>query len=126
MKIKTAEASNKQLDWGVAVVETQNGAYHECGWDEADGVWVQHFGENPVRFDHTDPAVCMGLIKEHRFPIFAYIQVGGDGCLWQVNYCDADVNAESWESLEQAVARCVISMRLGDEFECPSELGVML
>ena len=79
MKVKTAEATGLQLDWGVAVAETQSGAYHECGWDEADGVWVRHFGEEPTPFDHT----------------------------------------------EQAAARCVIAMKLGDEFECPDELGVM-
>ena len=124
MKIKTAEATGLQLDWGLAKVIGAKRII--VNWR---GVWVEDEGFK-VGDDcrgwvcHTDPAVCMGLIKEHRFPIFAYTQVGGDGCLWQVNYCDADVNAESWESLEQAVARCVIAMKLGDEFECPSELWV--
>ena len=29
------------------------------------------------------------------------------------------------KTLAESVARCVISMRLGDEFEVPDELGVM-
>ena len=123
MKIKTSEATGLQLDWGVAVVLGVKPKVY-CGRVETDQTDENYWAVRR-EFDHTDPAVCMGLIKEHRFPIFAYIQVGGDGCLWQVNYCDADVNAESWESLEQAVARCVIAVRLGDEFEVPDELGVV-
>lgn len=117
MKIKTAEATGLQLDWGVAVAETQSGVWHECGWDEADGVWVQHFGEDPFCFSHSVTSVWADLVEIEKIDL-----------VHRANQWRAELNwSVAWgDTPAEAVARCVISMKLGDEFECPDELGVML
>jgi len=123
MKIKTAEATGEQLDWGVATVGALNGDYHECGWTESNGVWVGQFGKDCEVFSHTDPAVWGGLIKKYRIDIvFSH-----DKPLVYAEVCGLEftsiVREQTGESPEQAVARIVIAMKLGDEFECPDELG---
>ena len=116
MKIKTGEATGLQLDWGLAKAETQSGTYHECGWDEANAVWVVHFNEDPLRFSHDISSVWADLIEEHKISLVHRANQ------WRAEW---DWSAAWGATPAQAVARCVIAMRLGDEFECPSELGVM-
>lgn len=124
MKIKTSEAEGLQLDWGLAKVMGAKRII--VNWR---GVWVED-EEFKVGDDcrswvcHTDPAVCMGLIERHRLNI-------GHGSNGNTKFFvqPSAVYSERWPSgdtLAQAVARCVIAMKLGDEFEVPDELGVML
>ena len=65
-------------------------------------------------YSHTDPAVCLVLIKSH---IYQITHTHGG---WEV-FSDAG-NRQFGDTLEQAVARCVVQMRLGDEVEVPDEL----
>jgi hypothetical protein len=78
------------------------------------------------QISHTDPAVCMGLIEQHG--IASTRKTFSLGHFWECRVLD--VGSESHYTVAhgktpaQAVARCIIAMRLGDEFEVPDELGV--
>lgn len=122
MKLLTANLEKKALDWALAkVLGAQKITYSYKGvWVDDEGFMVGNDRRGWIA--HTDPAVCLWLIKAYHLPVFVYQEINGDGCLWQVNFSDDEVNAESWRSLEEAVARCVVAMRLGDEVEVPSEL----
>ena len=125
MEIKTSEASNKQLDWGVAVVLGVKPKVY-CGRVETDQTDENYWAVRR-EFDHTDPAVCMGLIEQYSLAFSEcdtrHLYDKPD-TLWRVVCRDGSAYGES-EVLAEAVARCVIAMKLGDEFECPDELGVM-
>ena len=120
MKIKTSEATKLQLDWGLAKVMGAKRII--VNWR---GVWVEDEGFK-VGDDcrgwvcHTDPAVCMSLIKEHCVQLYPFCKDG------KAVHWDADIRpyirVVGCDTPEIAVARCVIAMRLGDEFECPDEL----
>jgi hypothetical protein len=120
MKIKTAEATGLQLDWGVAVVLGAKDIHfdHRGVWvDDADFAingnllgWIRH---------DADPAVCMGLIEELKVATRFYAVNG----FWVATIYDHDPKDWISKTLAEAVARCVIAMRLGDEFEAPDELG---
>lgn len=121
MKIKTAEATGLQLDWGVGkVLQAEKLQLVEGGviYKPSSG------GRQVLR--HTDPAVCMGLIEQYSLA-FSECDTshlyGKPDTLWRVVCRNGSGYGES-KVLAKAVARCVIAMRLGDEFECPSELGV--
>lgn len=125
MKIKTSEATGLQLDWGLAKVMGAKRII--VNWR---GVWVEDEGFK-VGDDcrgwvcHTDPAVCMGLIKGLliygvSLSDFSSVDEGTVELCCEVNF-----KHFSGDTPEQAVARCVIAMKLGDEFECPDELGVV-
>ena len=126
MKIKTAEATGLALDWGVAVVL---GVKPSIGRNSLSAfVRYKKAGCDFFRaVKHTDPAVCMGLIEQYSLAFSEcdtrHVYDKPD-TLWRVVCRDGSGYGES-EVLAQAVARCVISMKLGDEFECPDELGVM-
>ena len=118
MQVKTEEATKLQLDYGLAKVMGAKRII--VNWR---GVWVEDEGFK-VGDDcrgwvcHTDPAVCMGLIEQYKMDV----TWGTSGKIF-VQMSDSD--DDEWhggKTLAQAVARCVISMRLGDEFECLSEL----
>ena len=126
MKIKTSEATGLQLDWGLAKVMGAKRII--VNWR---GVWVEDEGFK-VGDDcrgwvcHTDPAVCMGLIEHHN--ITSTRKTFSLGHFWECKVLDTGSESHyivaHGKTLAEAVARCVIAMRLGDEFECPSELGV--
>ena len=78
-------------------------------------------------FDHADPATCMGLIKEHRATIDqAEYAPKVEVIIWYALTDDDDPDFDSvsaiGDTVEQAVARCVVQMRLGDVVEIPDEL----
>ena len=112
MKIKTAEATGLQLDWGVGkVLQAEKLQLVEGGviYKPSSG------GRQVLR--HADPAVCMGLIEQYKLDVVYRAEQWG---------AEFPHNDQFWSaSLARAVARCVIAMRLGDEFEVPDELGVM-
>ena len=100
----------------------------------ADKVWIDHgYVDVNARFhlhvyepfNHTDPATCLGLAEQHG--IASIRKKFSLGHFWECRVLD--VGSESHyivahgKTLAEAVARCVVAMRLGDEFECPSELG---
>ena len=115
--IKTAELKGKPLDWALAKAleyEPQVKFDHvfvpalKRGWP-ISGV---------VPFDHTDPATCLSSQQQHKMDVTwgtsgnPFVQMsGGLGGHWY-----------GGKTLPEAVARCVIAMRLGDEVEVPSEL----
>ncbi len=114
MKIKTSEATGLQLDWGLANATGKRVRYYlkynALAFDCEDNLYL---------FSHTDPAVCMWLIEQYKMDVTwgtsgkAFVQMSGSD----------DGEWHSGKNLAEAVARCVISMKLGDEFECPSEFG---
>ena len=120
MKIKTSEATGLQLDWGLAKVMGAKRII--VNWR---GVWVEDEGFK-VGDDcrgwvcHTDPAVCMGLIEQYKVATRFYAV----DVFWVATIYDHDPKDSISKTLTEAVARCVIAMKLGDEFECPDELGV--
>ena len=122
MKIKTSEATGLHLDWGIGkVLQLEKLQLVESGV-----IYKPTSGGRQV-LKHTDPAVCMGLIKEYRMDIDQverYPDVWVGAYFSAESFEDKDSAGYVAETLEMAVARCVISMNLGDEFECPSELGV--
>ena len=97
------------------------------------GVWVEDEGfkvgdDSRGWIHHTDPAVCLWLIKEYRASID---QVEHDPkvqvTIWyeitDSDGSDFDAVSALGDTLEQAVARCVVQMRLGDEVDVPEELA---
>lgn len=121
MKIRTAEASKNQLDWGLAKALKLKPSIGR----NSLGAFVQYKKAGCDFFravKHTDPAVCMGLIKEYCIQLFTFTLNGQR--FWDATISGA-ADARGCDTPEQAVARCVISMKLGDEFEVPDELGVV-
>ena len=123
MKIKTAEATKLQLDWGLALAR----GYTQLTLQVAGKVYGTAPDGGREQVNYTDPAVCMGLIERHG--IASTRKTFSLGYFWECKVLD--VGSESHYIVAhgctpaEAVARCVISMRLGDEFECPDELGVI-
>ena len=116
MKVKTAEATGLQLDWGLAKATGKRVRYYL----EYNALAFNDCEDNLYLFSHTDPAVCMSLIKEHCVQLYPFCKDG------KAVHWDADIRpyirVVGCDTPEIAVARCVIAMRLGDEFECPDEL----
>ena len=126
MKIRTAEASKNQLDWGLAKALELKPSIGR----NSLGAFVQYKKAGCDFFravKHTDPAVCMGAIEQHSLAFSEcdtrHLYDKPD-TLWRVVCRDGSGYGES-KVLAKAVARCVIAMKLGDEFECPDELGVV-
>jgi len=113
------------LDWALAVAM---GLGPDIG-RHCYARYVQYtdYKNNIVRaLSHTDPATCMGLMaceygkvwKAEAIPrtttptvlVMGFSSVG------------ADVTKANGQTLAEAVARCVVAMRLGDEVEVPDEL----
>ena len=115
MKVKTLQATGLQLDYGLAkacnaLVDEEFSPYVRIRQDRE---WFT--------FSHLDPKICMGLIKAHslnvehgrsEFGLCYAVVYDSYGCLW---------SRSSGYSVEEAVARCVISLKLGDEFEMPDQ-----
>ena len=119
MKIKTSEAKGLQLDWGLAkALEYAPEVKYEAVFVPAEKRGWPIEGVMP--FDHTDPRVCMGLIKEYCIQLYPFCD--GEIVRWDTDI-RPDVRIVNCDTPEQAVARCVISMRVGDEFEVPDELA---
>ena len=123
MKIKTAEATKLQLDWGLALAR----GYTQLTLQVAGKVYGTAPDGGREQVSYTDPAVCMGLIEQYSLAFSEcdtrHLYDKPD-TLWRVVCRNGSGYGES-KVLAQAVARCVIAMRLGDEFEVPDELGVV-
>lgn len=116
MKIKTAELKGKALDWAL-----NHALMLERGFvPEIAGA----LGEPSEMYNHTDPAVCLWLIKAYRANI--EVEHAPKVTIWyEITDSDGeDFDAVSaiGDTIEQAVARCVVAMRLGDEVDVPDEL----
>lgn len=118
MKLLTASLEGKALDWALAKALGLNPQI------KLNTVWVQKRA-NGVPFDgatplnHVNPALFAWLSREYRIELIA-----GDS--WTAK--SRDVGSESsyivadGKTLAEAVARCVVQMRLGDEVDVPDEL----
>ena len=121
MKIKTAEATKLQLDWGLALAvggnpEIQRGkVYVPFAFMEGAALKL---------YRHTDPAVCMGLIDTERLRLSPSRMSDEWICDKVRDKSKGGIISGYGKTLAEAVARCIIAMRLGDEFECPDKLGV--
>ena len=122
MKLLTANLTSKALDWAL-----NHALMLEHGFvPEIAGA----LGEPSEMYEHTDPAVCLWLIKQYRMDID---QVERYPDVWIGAYFESTDGNESFqdsagyvaETLEQAVARCVVQIRLGGEVDVPDELGVV-
>jgi len=119
MKLLTANLTSKALDWALNhAVMLEHGFVPEI---------AGALGEPSEMYDHTDPAVCLWLMKEYRANIdhtkhAPQIEVS----IWYAltDEADPDFDCQSviGDTVEQAIARCVVAMHLGDEVEVPSEL----
>jgi len=118
MKLLTASLTSNALDWALNhALMLENGFVPEIAG--AAGA--------PSELYSHDPAVCLWLIKEYRASID---QVEHDPkvqvTIWyeitDSDGSDFDAVSALGDTLEQAVARCVVQMRLGDEVDVPEEL----
>ena len=127
MKIKTSEASKNQLDWGLAKALKLKPSIGR----NSLGAFVQYKKAGCDFFravKHTDPDLCVWLMSKiqiaqqasnEAWRVGASHGVVIEGCVSTKHYSFLG------KTLAEAVARCVIAMKLGDEFECPDELGVV-
>lgn len=127
MKIKTAEATGLQLDWGLAkvmgakriIVNWRGVRVEDEGFKVGDDCrgWVCH----------TDPAVCMGLIEQRG--IASTRKTFSLGYFWECRVLDTGSESHyivaHGKTLAEAAARLVVAKEAGEYFECPDELGVM-
>lgn len=114
MIVKTAEATGLALDCGLAEAL---GYYDAKKWrttiwakkSEVDSHPICHINE----FQNLLVSSCQQLsnLQENRWMAQCY------------NYKTLQVDFAIGSTPAEAVARCVISMKLGDEFEVPDELG---
>lgn len=125
MKIKTAELTGIALDWALAKAMNADKVWIDHGYVDVNARFHLHVYEP---FNHTDPATCLGLIKQYRASIdhtehAPQIEVS----IWYAltDEADPDFDCQSviGDTVEQAVARCVVQMRLGDEVSVPDELA---
>ncbi len=117
MKVKTSEATGLQLDWGLSIaLGHEKTAYiAECG-----SVHGRDKERGWTSVEHVNAYLCMKLMSKHEMDVTwgtsgkAFVQMSGrDEDKWH-----------GGKTLPEAVARCVIAMRLGEVFEVPDELGV--
>ena len=120
MEIKTAELTGKPLSWVLAKALNKRPALSF----EREVVVSEIVGWQ--LFDYADPATCMGLIDLHKIDINhrdplrldrSVLASWGDPNDFAYGYFSA-----RGKTLAEAVARCVVAMRLGDEVEIPDEL----
>lgn len=123
MKMITAELTGLALDWALAVALKKRARY--CSIYKA--LVFDDCEDNVYLFAHTDPAMCIKLIKKYRANVdhtehAPQIEVS----IWHALTDDADPDFDcQWvvgDTVEQAVARCVVQMRLGDSVSVPDEL----
>jgi hypothetical protein len=123
MKIKTAELTGLSLDWALAdALKLEPEMSRPNPYDSSIAVLALPLPNGYPRhhkcgFFYTDPATCMELIKEHKIAL-AYWNITS---LWSATPGDSEWD-EYGDTPEQAVARCVVQMRLGDEVDVPDEL----
>lgn len=121
MKLLTASLERKALDWALAValeLEPQVQFDHvfvpalKRGWP-ISGV---------VPFDHTNAALCLGLMNQYRANVQHDLPIGCD-VIVSIYAKDERIGwGQGGATIEQAVARCVVAMRLGDEVDVPDQL----
>lgn len=113
MKVKTVEATGKQLDWGLA-----KAMGHVVDVGHGGQVCVQT-GDAWHVFDHTEPFLCQLLISDCVSALQKLELTSGEQ-KWSAWISDSIYSHGN--TVEQAVARCCIKAKFGDEFECPDEL----
>lgn len=122
MKIKASEATGLQLDWALAKAE---GFKPELRHGNIFVPFADHECASHKLYSHAQPSVCMRLMQHIQIAqqasngawrVGASHGVVIEGCLSTKHYSFLG------GTLAEAVARCVIAMRLGDEFECPDSL----
>lgn len=126
MKLLTASLEGKALDWALAVALEKNPALsfrREVVVSSIMG-WL--------RFDHTDPAVWVGLLGAdagmvRNIHVAKNSDENGRFWVWGKDVKTAGnfkpIECQAFGStLSIAIARCVVQMRLGDEVDVPDEL----
>lgn len=112
MKLLTASLEKKALDWALAKALGRK-PHIKKNYIEA----TSH--SHRVVFRHTNPALCLGRMKADSILVMPNLSPT-DGKAWV-----AAVKGKLFvfgDTPEQAVARCVVQMRLGDEVDVPDEL----
>jgi hypothetical protein len=127
MQIKTAELTCLALDWALAVaLELEPEISRPSPYDGSIAVLALPLpngypNHHKCGFFYTGHATCMGLIKEYCIQLFPFCD--GEIVRWDADI-RPDIRIVNCDTPEQAVARCVVQMRLGDEVDVPDELGV--
>lgn len=119
MKIKTAELTGIALDWALAKALGAKKliANYKGVWVDDEGFMVGNDRRGWIA--HTDPATCLGFIEKHLIDV-TYEPRHKDCPMWVARIPRWGLNYGITPS--EAVARCVVAMRLGDEVDVPSEL----
>jgi predicted hydrocarbon binding protein len=117
MKLKTAELTGKPLSFALA----QALGYTQIQTHVSGKVFATMPDGGREHVDHTDPATCMGLIKEYCIQLFPFCD--GEIVRWDADI-RPDISIVNCDTPEQAVARCVVAMRRGDSVDVPDDLGV--
>jgi hypothetical protein len=128
MKIKTAELTGKPLDWALA-----QACGHVVDISYGGGVCIQGLMGWQNFEGHADPATCMKLIKKYsanvdhtehapQIEVSIWYEVDYSDDSDRMTDADFDCQCVVGDTVEQAVARCVVAMRLGDEVDVPDEL----
>lgn len=118
MIVKTHLLKGFALDWALAKALGAKKIIYSY-----KGVWVEDEGfkvgdDSRGWIHHTDPAVCLELTEQYKIDVTwgtsgkAFVQMSGSD---QDQWCGG-------KTLAEAVARCVVAMRLGDEVDVPGEL----
>jgi hypothetical protein len=121
IKVKTSEATGLQLDWGLLGAANKYPRRFGCHI-------VEPYGDSYRVYSHADPVVCMGLIG-HGYGVVKNL-IAAACPNTAKRFYHASGHAKEFgrivcavgDTPAEAVARCVISMRLGETFECPDSL----
>jgi hypothetical protein len=124
MKLLTAELTGLALDWALAVaLELEPEISRPSHYDGSIAVLALPLpngypNHHKCGFFYTDPATCMGLMNECKMDV----TWGVSGKCYMQSSGNSDFAWVGGETPEQAVARCVVAMRLGDSVDVPDEL----
>lgn len=129
MKLLTASLTGKALSWALAkALNARNVWIRDGAAFCRDGLEVCATIGNDVYepFDHADPALWASLVEKNRLRLTPSRMSTNE---W---YCDRLKDQASIYAVgttqavgttpAEAVARCVVAMRLGDEVDVPDQL----
>ena len=128
MKTKTAELKGDALDYVLAKIHDYNWRYHPWmlendgfqEWKSAEMSWGRWHGELSKNAD-----VCQKLMDRHKIAVTP--QRLSTPVFWIAQALDVDSESRLitayGSTIAEAVARCVVAMRLGDEVDVPEELA---
>jgi hypothetical protein len=126
MKLKTAKLTGLPLSWALALADGRKpsfvlseGKLHHIQSELIGG------GGWESSYDYSNPRICMGLIEKQKINVKHICHLATKRAVlasWGSLVADNGYMQEFGSTPAEAVARCVVAMRLGDEVEVPDEL----